>query len=241
MQENTIENLKSEFENGQILLIDKPYKWTSFDVVNKIKWNIKNSLKIKKIKIGHAGTLDPLATGLLIICTGRKTKIIEQIQNQPKEYIATISLGNTTPSYDLETPINQTWSVENIKEIDIIAALEKQKGTIMQEPPIYSAKWIQGKRAYELARDGKTNKLNPVEIKIYKNELLQFSKNEIIIKVECSKGTYIRSLARDIGIELNNGAYLKALQRTSIGQYKIENAQTIDNFCQNLSEKTIKL
>ncbi len=241
MSENQLDALKESLLEGQILLFDKPYKWTSFDVVNKIKWHLKQNLGLKKIKIGHAGTLDPLATGLLIVCTGKQTKNIEQIQNQPKEYVATIALGKTTPSFDLETEINQTWPIDNISEELVLKALESLKGSVMQEPPLYSAKWIDGKRAYELARKGKDKKLDPVEITIYKNELLHFSPEEITLKILCSKGTYIRSIARDIGLLLNNGGYLSQLRRTAIGSYNVENAVDAQDFCVNMTTLIDKL
>jgi tRNA pseudouridine55 synthase len=234
MKENVIEELKEKLLNGQILLFDKPYKWTSFDVVNKVKWHLKQALGLKKIKIGHAGTLDPLATGLLVVCTGRHTKTIEQIQNQPKEYIATITLGKTTPSFDLETEVNQTWSTEDITEERVLMALKKLTGTILQEPPLFSAKWVDGKRAYELARKGNDKKLEPVEVTIYKNELLYYSPEEIEVKIVCSKGTYIRALARDIGLLLNNGGYLSELRRTAIGDFTVENAVNAEEYCREM-------
>jgi tRNA pseudouridine55 synthase len=180
--------------------------------------------------------LDPLATGLLILCTGQKTKNIEAIQNQPKRYIATISLGNTTPSYDLETQITQTWSVDNISEIDVLSVLKKLTGTILQEPPLFSAKWVNGIRAYDLARNGDSKKLEPVEVNIYENKLLEYSQNEIKLEILCSKGTYIRAIARDIGTMLNNGAYLKELQRVEIGDFKLSNAQDVESYCDKIKQ-----
>lgn len=236
MYNTDINTVKTNLISGEILLFDKPYKWTSFDVVNKVKWTVSRSLKLKKLKIGHAGTLDPLATGLLILCTGQKTKNIEAIQNQPKRYIATISLGNTTPSYDLETQITQTWSVDNISGIDVLSVLKKLTGTILQEPPLFSAKWVNGIRAYDLARSGDSKKLEPVEVNIYENKLLEYSQNEIKLEILCSKGTYIRAIARDIGTMLNNGAYLKELQRIEIGDFKLSNAQDVESYCDKIKQ-----
>ena len=236
MYNTDINTVKTNLISGEILLFDKPYKWTSFDVVNKVKWTVSRSLKLKKLKIGHAGTLDPLATGLLILCTGQKTKNIEAIQNQPKRYIATISLGNTTPSYDLETQITQTWSVDNISEIDVLSVLKKLTGTILQEPPLFSAKWVNGIRAYDLARNGDSKKLEPDEVNIYENKLLEYSQNEIKLEILCSKGTYIRAIARDIGTMLNNGAYLKELQRVEIGDFKLSNAQDVESYCDKIKQ-----
>jgi len=226
-----IETTAEDFIKGKILLFDKPYKWTSFDVVNKIKWHLKKKYKLKKLKVGHAGTLDPLATGLLIVCTGNKTKQINEIQEMPKGYEATICLGKTTPSFDLETEISQTWSTDDITKEAVEEVLFKLTGKIMQEPPLFSAKRINGKRAYDLARKGRDTKLEPVEITIYKNELKYFSNDEIEIEINCSRGTYIRSIARDIGLMLNNGAYLSSLRRTSIGEYRVDDAIEPEGFC----------
>lgn len=231
--------VQDEFIEGKILLFDKPYKWTSFDAVNKIKWHLKRSYGLKKIKVGHAGTLDPLATGLLIICIGKQTKQIENIQSMPKEYYAKISLGQTTPSFDMETEISQTWTTSHITKEMVEQVLKQLTGTIMQEPPLFSAKRVNGKRAYDLARQGQDKKLESVEVTIYKNELVNFRENEIEIQIKCSKGTYIRSIARDIGLMLNNGACLKELRRTAIGNYHINNAESPDFFCQKIAENNI--
>ena len=230
------EELKNKVIDGQVLLFNKPYRWTSFDVVNKVRWHLQKAIGVKKIKVGHAGTLDPLATGLLILCTGKETKNIEQIQNQSKEYIATIVLGKTTPSFDLETEISETWSTENITRQEVESVMEKLQGTIMQEPPLFSAKKIEGKRAYKFARRGDDKKLEPVEITIYQHELLSYSQDEIKVRIECSKGTYIRAIARDIGKLLNNGAYLANLERTKIGTFTVENALDPEQYCQELKE-----
>jgi len=229
-----VEKIGEEFTEGKILLFDKPYKWTSYDVVNKIKWHLKRTYKLKNIKVGHAGTLDPLATGLLIICTGKQTKQINLIQEMPKEYLATICLGKTTPSFDLETEISQTWSTGQITKEGVEQVLNKLTGTIMQEPPLFSAKRINGKRAYDLARKGKNETLQPVEVIIYKNELLNFTKQEIKIRIICSRGTYIRAIARDIGLMLNSGAYLSELRRTATGDYHIDNAITPEQFANKI-------
>ncbi|HON19079.1 MAG TPA: tRNA pseudouridine(55) synthase TruB [Salinivirgaceae bacterium] len=221
-------------QEGAIIRIYKPKGWTSFDAVNKVKWFIKNTLKLKNIKIGHAGTLDPLAEGLLIVCTGKKTKEIEQIQNLPKEYIATIGLGKTTPSYDLETEFNASFPIEHINQEDVQKVLTTFHGKISQTPPLFSAKKIGGKRAYVLARSGKSRTLEPVTITIYEIELMDFKPSEIKIRILCSKGTYIRSLAHDLGQALNSGGYLKELVRTRIGGYTIETASTPEETCSRL-------
>ena len=236
MQNIKIEDLTEKLVAGQILLFNKPYRWTSFDVVNKVRWHLKKATGLKKIKVGHAGTLDPLATGLLIVCTGKETKNIDQIQSFPKEYIATICLGKTTPSHDLETEINETWSTDNITRKDIEKVITELQGVIMQEPPLFSAKKIDGKRAYKLARKGDDKKLEPVEITIYQHELLSFSPDEIKVRIACSKGTYIRAIARDIGKMLNNGAYLGNLERTKIGSYDVENALDPETYCLQIKE-----
>ena len=226
----------SGFEEGQVLLFDKPLYWTSFDLVNKVRIMIRSALGIKKIKTGHAGTLDPLAGGLMIICTGRATKRIEEFRGLDKEYVATICLGATTPSYDLETEINGNYPVEHITENLVISALKGFIGEQMQVPPVHSAKFINGKRAYELARKGIEAEMTPVPIIFRDLELLSFNIPEIQVRILCSKGTYIRSFARDLGLALGSGAYLSSLQRTAIGPYKLENALTLENFENILKE-----
>lgn len=216
--------------SGQVFLIDKNIEWTSFDVVNKIRSQIKYRKNIPKIKVGHAGTLDPLATGLLIVCTGKKTKEIEQYQAAEKEYITTIKLGETTPSFDLETNIDHSFPVDQIKEDDIKKILKKFKGKQEQMPPDFSAKKVNGKRAYNSARKGKSIELKPVNIEIFEIELLNFQLPFIELKILCSKGTYIRAIARDIGLALNNGAHLTALRRTKIGNFNVEDSITVDEF-----------
>lgn len=212
--------------DGDMILVDKPYHLTSFEVVNKIKIAIKKTFP-DKIKVGHAGTLDPLATGLLIICTGKKTKQIEQVQALEKEYAGTFFIGATTPCFDKEKQIDFTFPTEHITEELIRTSVQKFIGKQMQTPPIYSAVHIDGKRAYDLAREGVEEiKINPKEIDIKLFEITRMALPEIDFKVVCSKGTYIRSLARDFGLALNSGAYLTALRRTRIGDFKVDNAIT---------------
>lgn len=211
---------------GDVLLVDKPYHVTSFEVVNKIKIATKKTYP-EKIKVGHAGTLDPLATGLIIICTGKKTKQIEQIQAQEKEYTGTFFVGATTPCFDKEKEVDFTFPTEHITEELIAEAAIKFTGKQMQTPPIYSAVHVDGKRAYDLAREGVEEiKINPKEVDIKVFEITRIALPEIDFRVVCSKGTYIRSLARDFGLALNSGAYLTALRRTRIGDFKVENAIT---------------
>lgn len=225
-----------DFQNGQILLIDKPLEWSSFQVVNKIRWHIRKSFNIKKIKVGHAGTLDPLATGLLIICTGKMTKQIDSYQAQIKEYTGTIQLGATTPSYDLETQVNATFSTDHITE-DLIHATTKQfVGEINQFPPVFSAIKKDGKRLYEFARAGKEVEIKPRSIKISSFEITKIDGMSVDFRVVCSKGTYIRSLAHDFGKALKSGGHLTALRRTKIGDFEVENSMTIDAFINSLTK-----
>ncbi len=219
-----------DFIEGQVLLFDKPLEWSSFDVVKKIRNQLRRKIKKKKIKVGHAGTLDPLATGLIILCTGRKTKTINEIQQLSKEYIADIHLGATTPSFDLETEIDQQFDFKHITKAQVIETLQNFKGKQQQVPPVFSAKRINGTRAYTHAREGKKIEMKPADIKIYGIELLNFELPEIKIKIHCSKGTYIRSLARDLGRALNSGAYLSGLRRTKIGDFCVEDAMLIPDF-----------
>jgi tRNA pseudouridine55 synthase len=227
----TVEDVK----NGQVLLIDKPLEWTSFQVVNKLRWAIKKQFKLKKIKVGHAGTLDPLATGLLIICTGAFTKKIEQYQAQEKEYTGTFTLGATTPSYDLETEIDQHYPTEHLSEEIIKKTTENFIGEIEQKPPIFSAVKKDGKRLYELARAGETTEIKPRTITITEFEITNIQLPEVDFRVVCSKGTYIRSLANDFGIAMNSGAYLSKLRRTRIGDFSVKDALSIDDFLNQLS------
>ena len=222
------------YKNGQVLLIDKPLTWTSFQVVNKLRWEIRQRSNIKKIKVGHAGTLDPLATGLLIICTGKQTKEIYVYQGQIKEYTGTITLGATTPSYDLETEINETFSTEHITE-DLLKKTTKQFiGDIQQKPPIFSAIKKDGKRLYELARKGETTEIASRQVTIIEFEITKIDLQKVDFRVVCSKGTYIRSLAFDFGKALNSGAHLSALKRTKIGDFSIDKANSVEGFIKNL-------
>lgn len=219
-----------DFIKGELILIDKPLNWTSFDVVKKIRRNIIIKLKRTGIKVGHAGTLDPLATGLMIICTGKLTKEISKYQEYPKEYIATLKLGATTPSFDLETKINKRYPFDHINESLIKKTLKEYIGELYQIPPNYSAKFINGIRAYKYARSGKEINLKPNRICIKEINILKFELPVLEIKVICSKGTYIRSLVRDIGNSLESGAHLIKLVRTAIGKYKLEQAISIEDF-----------
>lgn len=219
---------------GSVLYIDKPLTWTSFDVVNKIRWSLKTNLGIKKIKVGHAGTLDPLASGLVIVCTGRATKKISQFQDLEKAYDAKIRLGATTPSFDLETEVDHSYPWEHITKEMVNQALEKLTGPQDQMPPIFSAKSVDGKRAYSMARKGKTVELKPQAIIIHKLVLQSIDLPDLSVHVECSKGTYIRSLARDLGEELKSGGHLTGLRRTRIGPYSVSDALTLNNFIENI-------
>jgi len=218
------------FQEGVILAFDKPYRWTSFDVVGKVRWLICRRLGVKKLKVGHAGTLDPLATGVLIVCTGRATKRIEELQSGTKEYFATIRLGATTPSYDLEKPIDAVYPWEHITREAVEKALEKFRGTIEQVPPTFSACKVDGKRAYKMARNGDEVELKPKTLVIDEIELTECNLPDITIRVVCSKGTYIRALARDIGEALGSGGHLTALRRTRVGDYRVEESLNPEAF-----------
>ncbi len=220
----------SIIETGQVLLFNKPLYWTSFDLVNKVRVIIRNVLGIRKIKVGHAGTLDPLATGLMIICTGKATKKIEEFRDLDKEYIATIHIGETTPSFDLETETDKSYPTGHINETLLREALNGFLGEQEQIPPIYSAKLIDGKRAYEFARKGVEKELRPVLVNFREIELIGYEFPEVRIRLLCSKGTYIRAFARDLGEALNSGAYLSALERTAVGPYRAEEAWSIERF-----------
>ncbi len=217
------------FLEGQILLFNKPYMWTSFDLVRKVKNTLKKNPENKKIKVGHAGTLDPLATGLMIVCTGKKTKEISKVQDLHKEYIATIKLGATTPSFDLETSVDKEYPFNHITLEMLTKTLLGFQGVIKQVPPTFSAKWVDGKRAYEQARAGKDVEMREINVEIYETEILSFELPFVKIRFLCSKGTYIRSLARDIGTTLGSGAHLTALERTKIGEYTIDNAIDVND------------
>jgi tRNA pseudouridine55 synthase len=226
-----------DYQSGQVLLIDKPLNWTSFQVVNKLRWEIRQAFNIKKIKVGHAGTLDPLATGLLVICTGKMTKQINTFQGQIKEYTGTFVLGSTTPSFDLETDIKQTFPTENITE-DLVNEITKQFiGNIEQFPPIFSAIKKDGKRLYEFARAGEEVEIKPRTVTIDEFEITRFVENKVDFRVVCSKGTYIRSLANDFGKALKSGAHLSKLRRTKIGDFNVEHADSIEDFILNLKSE----
>ena len=221
---------KEHFLDGQTLLIDKPLNWSSFQAVNSIKWSIRRKFELKKIKVGHAGTLDPLATGLLLICTGKSTKTINELQGQAKEYTGTITLGGTTPSYDLESEINETFPTEHITEAMIKDTTQQFLGEIEQAPPIFSALKKDGKRLYEYAREGLEVEIKKRLITIHEFEITGIEATVVSFRVACSKGTYIRSLAHDFGIALNSGAHLSSLRRTKIGDYNVDNAITTEEF-----------
>ena len=217
---------KEDYLEGQILLIDKPLTWTSFQAVNALKWAIRRKFDLKKIKIGHAGTLDPLATGLLLVCTGKFTKRIIELQGQVKEYTGTITLGATTPSYDLETEVDNTYPTEHITEELIHQATEQFIGEIQQFPPVFSALKKDGKRLYEYAREGKEVEIQSRSVEIHNFEITNIEMPIITFRVVCSKGTYIRSLANDFGKALESGAHLSSLRRTKIGDFNVDNAVT---------------
>ena len=221
---------KSIFEEGQVLLFDKPVYWTSFDLVNKVRIIIRSTFGIKKIKVGHAGTLDPLASGLMIVCTGKATRKIDDFRDLDKEYVATIHIGETTPSFDLETETDNRYPTDHITEEMVKNVLAGFLGEQKQLPPMYSAKLISGKRAYEFARKGIEKKLDPVTVFFREIELLSFEIPEIKVRLLCSKGTYIRSFARDFGTALKSGGYLSSLERTAIGVYHVRNAYSLDKF-----------
>lgn len=222
--------------DGEILYFDKPLEWTSFDLVNKVRYMIKRKLGVKKFKIGHAGTLDPLATGVLVVCTGKATKRIEELQYQTKEYVATLRLGATTPSFDLEQEIDAEYSTEHITREMVEDTLKTFLGEIQQIPPVYSAVKVNGKRAYDYARKGNEVELKPKLLVIDEIELLDCQLPYITIRVVCSKGTYIRALARDIGIALKSGAHLTSLRRTRVGDITVENCISLEEFQNMVNE-----
>lgn len=224
-----------DYLSGQVLLIDKPLHWTSFQVVNKLRWEIRQAFKLKKIKVGHAGTLDPLATGLLIICTGKMTKEIDTFQGQMKEYTGTIVLGSTTPSFDLETEINETFPTNHITEELIKETTNQFIGEIQQFPPIFSALKKDGKRLYEYARAGEDVEIKPRTVHISEFKITNIDGLNIDFKVVCSKGTYIRSLANDFGKAIQSGGHLSALRRTKIGDFHVDNGLSIDSFIETLN------
>ena len=228
------------FTEGQILLIDKPLEWSSFQAVNALKWAIRKKFNLnKKFKIGHAGTLDPLATGLLLICTGKATKKIPELQGQLKEYTGTFTLGASTPSYDLETEIDQNYPIKHLTKERIYAAPKGFLGRIPQMPPVFSAIKKDGKRLYEFARKGETVEIKPRNIEIFEFEITKIELPEVDFRVVCSKGTYIRSLAHDFGKALDSGAHLSVLRRTKIGDFNVDKAQSPQKFKEWLHSKTV--
>ena len=225
------------FGEGTFVVVDKPLGWTSFDVVNKFRWLLCRRLGVKRLKVGHAGTLDPLATGVVVLCTGRFTKRIEEVQKLPKVYTATLKLGATTPSFDMESEEDATFSTEHITREKVEAVLKQYEGLIPQVPPIFSAVKVAGSRAYELARKGEGVELQAKEVRIDRIELLEYSLPFIQIKVECGKGTYIRALARDIGASLGCGAYLTALRRESVGAFRASEGIGVEQMEEYIEER----
>ncbi len=225
-----------ELKSGKILLIDKPLQWTSFDVVNKIRYSILKKYNLKKFKVGHAGTLDPLATGLLIVCLGKATKSIAQFQSLNKEYTGTITLGATTPSYDLETDIDKKYPIEHLNKQMILEAADNFKGKSLQTPPVYSAIKKNGKKLYEHARKGETVEIKKRPIEIFDFEIIQIDLPEVRFRVKVSKGTYIRSLAYDFGRYLETGGHLSALRRTKIGSFDVNNAMEIKDWLDEIEK-----
>ncbi|MGM9846002.1 MAG: tRNA pseudouridine(55) synthase TruB [Muribaculaceae bacterium] len=229
------------FIEGEILYIDKPLGWTSFDAVKRVRGALTRRLGVKKLKVGHAGTLDPLATGVMIICTGRATKRIEQLQSGVKEYVATIALGATTPSYDLETEVDATYPTEHITEDETRSVLNSFRGSIEQVPPAFSACKVDGRRAYSMARNGIDVELKPKTLVIDDIELLQYSPQQLTIRVVCSKGTYIRALARDIGVALKSGAHLTALRRTRVGHITVDDCLSPEQMARMIKTVDIEM
>ncbi|HJV78920.1 MAG TPA: tRNA pseudouridine(55) synthase TruB [Paludibacter sp.] len=227
------------FVEGEVLYVAKPLNWTSFNLVSKLRWKLQKTLKMKKLKVGHAGTLDPLATGVMIICTGKSTKLIESFQYQTKEYIATLELGATTPSFDLELPVDGTYPTEHITRQLVDEVIPRFLGEIWQVPPAYSAVKVDGKRAYDYARDGQEVELKPKLLVIDEIEVLDFTLPVLKLRVVCSKGTYIRALARDIGLALGSGAHLIALERTRIGNVRLEDCWQIDDLVLHVEKEIL--
>lgn len=225
-----------DFLEGQVILIDKPLEWSSFDAVKKVRYELRKKLNIKKIKVGHAGTLDPLATGLLIICTGRYTKKIDELMGLEKVYTGRMMLGSTTPSFDLETKVDQEFETSHITEEKITIATQNLTGELDQIPPIFSAKKVNGKRAYTYARKGETVELKAKTITVSEFQTTHKDFPSVEFSITCSKGTYIRSLARDLGLELDSGAHLTALRREKIGHHDVANAFTINAFVEALKQ-----
>jgi len=229
-----------DFINGEVLYVAKPLNWTSFNLVNKLRWKLQRTLNVKKLKVGHAGTLDPLATGVMILCTGKSTKLIESFQYQTKEYIATLELGATTPSFDLELPVDETFPTGHITREMVDEIIPQFLGEIQQVPPAYSAVKVDGKRAYDYARSGQEIELKSKLLVIDDIEVLDFTLPVLKIRVVCSKGTYIRALARDIGLALGSGAHLLALERTRIGDVTLKDCWQIDDLVLHVEEDILK-
>lgn len=233
----SFETPPNPFSDGMFVVVNKPYRWTSFDVVNKFRYLLTKRLGVRRIKVGHAGTLDPLATGVVVLCTGKYTKRIEEVQAMEKVYYATIRLGETTPSFDLESEVDGNYAIDHITKEDVERVLRSFEGEIEQVPPTFSAVKVDGKRSYELARKGEEVTLQAKTIKISSMELLKYAMPDIKIKVTCGKGTYIRALARDIGLALNSGGHLTELCRSRVGAFEIEDAIGVEGFERYIDEK----
>lgn len=229
-----------DYISGEILVIDKPYRWTSFDAVKRLRGAVQRRLNAKRFKVGHAGTLDPLATGVLLVCTGRATKRIAELQDGMKEYVAEITFGATTPSYDLEKEIDATYPWEHITSELIAETLPKFQGHVMQVPPVFSAVKVDGKRAYNYARKGKEVEIKAKPLEIKELEVLNWEAPKLTLRVLCSKGTYIRALARDLGEAMNSGAHLTALRRTRVGDYTIDDAMSLDQALELIKEGPVE-
>lgn len=228
-----------DFIKGEVLYVNKPLHWTSFNLVNKLRWKLQKTLKMKHLKVGHAGTLDPLATGVMILCTGKATRLIESFQYQTKEYVATLELGATTPSFDLELEVDATYPTAHITRELVDEVIPRFTGEIWQVPPVYSAVKVDGKRAYDYAREGQEVELKPKLLVIDEIEVLDFALPLLKIRVVCSKGTYIRALARDIGQALGSGAHLTALERTRIGEVKLPDCWEIDALVDHVEKEIL--
>jgi tRNA pseudouridine55 synthase len=228
-----------DFIKGEVLYVNKPLHWTSFNLVNKLRWKLQKTLKMKHLKVGHAGTLDPLATGVMILCTGKATRLIESFQYQTKEYVATLELGATTPSFDLELEVDATYPTAHITRELVDEVIPRFTGEIWQVPPVYSAVKVDGKRAYDYAREGQKVELKPKLLVIDEIEVLDFALPLLKIRVVCSKGTYIRALARDIGQALGSGAHLTALERTRIGEVKLPDCWEIDALVDHVEKEIL--
>lgn len=228
-----------DFIKGEVLYVNKPLHWTSFNLVNKLRWKLQKTLKMKKLKVGHAGTLDPLATGVMILCTGKATRLIESFQYQTKEYVATLELGATTPSFDLELEVDATYPTAHITRELVDEVIPRFTGEIWQVPPMYSAVKVDGKRAYDYAREGQKVELKPKLLVIDEIEVLDFALPLLKIRVVCSKGTYIRALARDIGQALGSGAHLTALERTRIGEVRLADCWEIDALVDHVEKEIL--